>query len=200
MGYDPQKRREKYLKYKELGSLTMNKEKRREWYEANRGKLNAQKRARHALDREQILKQKRQKYLDNRDKNLLAAKVYRDKNRSKIAAYERARRKTDPLFRVAKNLRSRVHQALVGLSKSASTLDLLGCTPEQAKAHIEGLFKPGMGWDNYGYWGWHIDHIIPIAAFDLSDPEQQRRAFCYTNLQPLWRRENQLKGSRRGAG
>ena len=61
--------------------------------------------------------------------------------------------------------------------------------------HLEAQFKPGMTWDNYGLKGWHVDHIRPCASFDLRDPEQQRRCFHYTNLQPLWAEENLKKGS-----
>jgi len=50
-----------------------------------------------------------------------------------------------------------------------------------------------MTWDNYGS-AWHVDHIIPLAAYDLTDPEQQRQAFHYTNLQPMWAHENMAKG------
>jgi len=54
-----------------------------------------------------------------------------------------------------------------------------------------------MSWDNYGYRGWHIDHIRPCASFDLTDPEQQRECFHYTNLQPLWWQDNLRKGTGR---
>jgi hypothetical protein len=47
-----------------------------------------------------------------------------------------------------------------------------------------------MNWDNYGFYGWHIDHIRPCASFDLSKPSEQRKCFNYTNLQPLWATEN----------
>jgi hypothetical protein len=45
-----------------------------------------------------------------------------------------------------------------------------------------------MTWNNHGKW--HIDHIIPCCAFDLADPEQRKRCFHYTNLQPLWAQQN----------
>lgn len=50
-----------------------------------------------------------------------------------------------------------------------------------------------MSWANYGYYGWHVDHIIPCSVFDLSEPEQQKICFNYKNLQPLWAIENMKK-------
>lgn len=58
---------------------------------------------------------------------------------------------------------------------------------------MERQFKPGMSWDNYGQYGWHIDHIKPLARFDLRDPVQVKQAWHYTNLQPLWWHENLAK-------
>jgi hypothetical protein len=54
--------------------------------------------------------------------------------------------------------------------------------------HLKDHFLPEMNWDNYG--AWHIDHIRPCASFDLTDPEQQKQCFHYTNLQPLWAADN----------
>jgi hypothetical protein len=87
-----------------------------------------------------------------------------------------------------------MRKALKGIAKSAATLELLGCTVEQWRAHIESLFKPGMTWENYGT-VWHIDHVEPLAAFDLSDPEEQKKAFSWMNTQPLWAEENLRKGA-----
>ena len=52
-----------------------------------------------------------------------------------------------------------------------------------------------MTWENHTPTGWHVDHIIPCAAFDLSKPEEQRKCFHYTNLQPLWAIDNIRKGA-----
>ena len=53
-----------------------------------------------------------------------------------------------------------------------------------------------MTWKNWGVKGWHLDHIIPCASFDLSLPEEQKKCFHYTNLQPLWAEDNLSKGSK----
>jgi hypothetical protein len=74
---------------------------------------------------------------------------------------------------------------------------LLGCTVNELAEYLESKFLPGMSWENRKLW--HIDHIRPLASFDLTDPAQQRLAFHYANLQPLWARDNIRKGRRYGA-
>lgn len=81
-----------------------------------------------------------------------------------------------------------------GGTKPGRSCDLLGCTLAEARVHIERQFLPGMTWENHG--AWHIDHLRPIASFDLTDPEQVRAAAHYTNLQPLWALDNLRKGAR----
>jgi hypothetical protein len=83
-----------------------------------------------------------------------------------------------------------------GFTKCASAKELLGCTIQELKQHLEDRFKDGMSWENRGTW--HIDHIRPCASFDLSDSAQQRECFLYTNMQPLWANENRKKGNRNG--
>ena len=112
------------------------------------------------------------------------------------SAKEKELRKTNPQFRLDSNLRRRINHALKQTSKSQSALVLLGCTVEYLKRHLESLFKEGMNWDNYGLRGWHIDHIKPCSAFDLTDIEQQKQCFNYKNLQPLWCTENLKKGTK----
>ena len=93
-------------------------------------------------------------------------------------------------------LRKRVLKALKGISKSAHTLELLGCSIEDFKKHLESLWKEGMSWENQGYKGWHIDHIRPCISFNLTDPEQQKQCFHWSNMQPLWAKENMEKGDK----
>lgn len=70
---------------------------------------------------------------------------------------------------------------------------MTGCNWDQLRQHFENQFQAGMSWDNIGEW--HIDHIRPCASFDLTDPEQQKQCFHYTNLQPLWASQNMEKAA-----
>lgn len=154
-----------------------------------------------------------------REKNIVAAREgsrrWSEKNKERVRIKsrnwwlknrERARRNVriwraktgekQTLWRVAHYCRVRLRKVLKGRDKSYSTRSLLGCRADQLKAHLEKQFKPGMTWENYGLKGWHIDHIKPCAKFDLTDPEQQKQCFHYTNLQPLWAGENIEKGAK----
>jgi hypothetical protein len=80
-----------------------------------------------------------------------------------------------------------------------SSLSCLGCDMQWLEAWLEIQFQSGMTWDNWGKtgWdGWEIDHIRPCASFDLSDLEQQKQCFHWTNLQPLWSAENRSKSGK----
>lgn len=79
-------------------------------------------------------------------------------------------------------------------SRSGSAVRLLGCSVDALKKHLESKFTVGMTWDNYGLW--HIDHIKPLAKFDLSVKSQAEEVCHYTNLQPLWASENIRKSSK----
>jgi len=110
--------------------------------------------------------------------------------------YTRRKKDNDPAYRMISNVRGRIRGLLKGDDRSATTMELIGCTAEELKAHLEKQFQPGMTWESYTYYGWHVDHKIPCANFDLTSPEQQRKCFHYTNLQPMFRVENQSKGNR----
>jgi hypothetical protein len=101
---------------------------------------------------------------------------------------------TDPSFRAKNRLRARFNSMLKTFRKSASFHETLGCDRSTLIYHLEAQFQPGMTWENMGEW--HIDHIRPCKSFDLSDPDQQRACFHYTNLQPLWAADNMRKGAR----
>ncbi len=147
-------------------------------------------------NKERKAKYDRDYYLKNREKIRLRHKDYNTrlkvKNRNKER--KRNRSKIDLNFRLTNNLRNRIRRALIGYSKSLSTMFLIGCDIDYLMYHLQEQFTKGMSWDNYG--DWHIDHIKSCAKFDLSKPEEQRKCFNYTNLQPLWAIDNWKKGSR----
>ena len=159
----------------------------KKWATRNRARLKSY---------QQLYYKKRQRELRKR-----AARWYSD-NRSRARAtrtlYQQKRHKEDPGFRVVRNLRNRVWCAVVrdtGAKKSSRTRELLGCSIQELRAHLEAKFCTGMTWENYGP-VWHIDHVKPCARFNLLDPAQQRECFHYTNLQPLFAEENLEKGCR----
>lgn len=96
--------------------------------------------------------------------------------------------------RILENCRVRVRCAINKGYKSKRTIELIGCTIEELKNHLESKFEIGMTWENYGEW--HIDHIRPCSSFDLTKEDEQKVCFNYMNLQPLWAKDNLRKGSK----
>jgi len=133
---------------------------------------------------------------ENRTKRAEAKRRWRltPYGRAKQAESQRRRLQTDPQYRLAHLLRKRLWTALKGIRKSARTLELLGCPIKHLAKHLESKFLPGMSWQNHGEW--HVDHIRPLASFDLTDSAQQRQACHWTNLQPLWASDNLRKGDK----
>ena len=125
-------------------------------------------------------------------------KIYKKVNKDRINSYEnkyqKNRRIKDTAFKIKCNLRSRLSKAVSGNFKSGSAVKDLGCSIEDLKKHLESQFTEGMSWENYGKW--HIDHIKPLALYDLQDPQQFEEACRYKNLQPLWAEDNLRKGAR----
>jgi len=116
--------------------------------------------------------------------------------RMNATKYARERRVNDLNFKLISNIRAALSVALRNNIKYGHATELLGCSIEYLRNHLEGQFIKGMTWDNYGLCGWHIDHIIPVSYFDHSDPEQQKRAWHYTNLRPLWAADNLKKSNK----
>ena len=113
-----------------------------------------------------------------------------------LRKYEKERMTNDPNYALLRRLRDRTRKAILEqlATKQGPTIELLGADIPTVRKHIESLFLEGMSWDNHGEW--HIDHIKPCASFDLTDSEQQKECFNYTNLQPLWAVDNLSKGDK----
>jgi hypothetical protein len=158
-----------------------NKEKSRAYYEANKNKIRLRRKI-----YDQANKDKRRQYL----------KKYFQENKLKVYANINNKLKTDPQYKLSLSLRRRLRCALKSNYKSGSAINDLGCSIEELKNHLESKFQEGMSWDNWSYEGWHIDHIKPLASFDLTDRNQLLQACHYTNLQPLWAKDNRAKSDK----
>ena len=103
---------------------------------------------------------------------------------------------SNPQYSTSKKLRERIRISLKACSavKCARTEELVGCSFSYLCKHLEGQFREGMSWDKPN--SFHIDHIKPMSSFDLTDPQQQKAACHWTNLQPLYPEENLRKGAK----
>ncbi len=184
---------------------------RKEYLLKNKEKIAIQKKEWKKKNKEKVKLSEKKYYLKNREKRIKYQREYRSihqeacreynkkyyfKNKERLSEnntrYARERRKTNPSFKILDTLRKRMLNALKGKNKSASTMNLLGVKNiEIVWQRLESLFQDGMTRENHGMW--HIDHITPCTAFDLTDSEQQKKCFHYTNLQPLWAIDNMRK-------
>lgn len=147
-------------------------------------------------NREKMRQYRRAHYLANREHCLALDAIYRKEHHEEKLAYRRRRRAESPQVRIGLALRTRTGMALKKGYKAGSAVRDLGCTIDELIGHLEAQFLPGMSWENYGRSGWHIDHIVPLDAFDLTDRAQFLRACHFENLRPLWAKDNLSKGSR----
>ena len=138
-------------------------------------------------------------YIQNKERKQKLRKINRSKNMKRIrkvsSTYDRYQFKNNINFKLRKIFRSRLYCLLQHSSnkKYDSAINLIGCTIDELKVYLESKFLPGMTWNNHSNDGWHIDHIIPCSFFDLSDYQEQKFCFHYTNLQPLWAKDNLIK-------
>jgi hypothetical protein len=168
-------------------------QKNQKWAEENRERSNAIKK-KYILNNPDKRKEQANRYnSNNKDKR----KLYVLNNKDLINGRMRIYKKTNPQARIAHNLRTRVCAILNGRSKGGRLHLLVGCTMDFLKDYIEMRFQDNMNWANYGrgLGKWSIDHIVPLETFDLTDIEQQKIAFHYSNMQPMWYDKNSSKGS-----
>lgn len=137
-------------------------------------------------------------YENNKEHLLKCSKEYAKTNRVTLnetkRKYHQNRIKTDIEYHLKQKLRNRFWAAIRYGCKKGSAVHDLGCSIPEFIKYFESLFQPGMSWDNRGEW--HIDHIKPLSAFDLTDRNQVIEACHYTNLQPLWAKDNLSKGDK----
>ena len=164
-----------YFKENKHTLLDKTKEYKKDYYSKNKDKIKANI----ETNKEEIRIKKQNYYQNNKNKINNSYKLYLNNNMS---------------AKIAARIRTRTWIAIK--NKTSSLPEDLGCSLDELILYLESKFTEGMSWDNYGRNGWHIDHIIPISSFDLSSPEELKKACHYINLQPLWAKDNMRKGNR----
>ena len=202
---------------KERGDEYMEKKRLRikEWKKNNKGKI-SENGVEYRRKNADTIKVEQKKYSEkNADKKRIIHKNWRDRNKDKTKAASREyrstehgkkkireycneREKTDFVFKLVRRIRARIKIAMKfsHVRKSEKTFGLLGMTGKDFQEYLmtHPSKDPTFSMENYGKL-WVIDHIRPIASFDLTDPGQQKEAFHYTNCQPLGKEENATKGN-----
>lgn len=192
-----EKNKEKiFEKNREYYEINKNKicKKQKEYYEINKGDISSRKKEYAEINKEK-LKEYGKKY---RSSNVEKLKEYRLINKDRTKRYNKEyinnRLLTDPFFKFIHNLKASIRNSIskMGYSKKSRTYEVLGITYTEFKEYIENLFQDGMSWDNHG--DWHLDHKIPIS---WGKTEQEViNLNHYSNLQPLWSKDNLSKGNR----
>lgn len=135
--------------------------------------------------------------LENREKLNNKLINWRNNNKEKYLEHTRIKRKekydTDINFKLKLLIRSRINK-IINFNRNKGSIEILGCDIEYFKKYIEDQFTKNMSWENYGYYGWHIDHKTPLSS---AKTEYEIYKLChYTNLQPLWAEDNLKKSNK----
>lgn len=166
----------------------------REWYAANSERHRDMTKSWHDRNKERAEAYYSQYRTDNKDKCMASVRDWAARNRRALNEKEKAKIKSDPQFRLLRNVRRAVCGMLTGKQGSSRHLSY---TMEELKKHLERQFCDGMNWGNYGA-AWHVDHIVPISSFNITGPncEDFRACWALSNLRPLWADMNLSKGAK----
>ena len=180
---NPEKEKARYKKYKQDNKISVSD------YNAKY----------YLIHEEEIRAHHKKRYNENPTKSIEQAKEW-IKNHPKQAAETKRRNHqkrfdTDPAYRLLCNYRCRVVKILNGGTKEETTKELIGCSLTKWREWLEKRFYSNISWENYGD-VWHVDHVIPLIEFDMTDSVQRKAAFHYTNTQPLLWFDNLSKGAK----
>jgi len=186
-----------------------NKQKKKDTDQAyrknNKEKIKVKTKEYNKTNRDKQLEYNRNYYQERKEERLTVSRKWRQNNphhhkqwRSnnnyfkKRYKQHKEKLEEDHLYAAKYKLRLAVHDTFkrIGKNKSTTTLELLGCSWEEAKVHIESLWQEGMTWENHGRYGWHIDHIRPVSSFEDHELDEMNHI---SNLQPLWAEDNLSK-------
>ena len=156
----------------------------------------------HKIENKELLRGKRKVNYD-KELNRIKCAQYREKNREKLRSKykewrikhkdKRNQRNQTPKYKLMNAMRSRLTYGLKGkYEKKYNTMVLVGCDIDFLRNYLEERFTDGMSWENYGFYGWHVDHIIPLSS--AKTEEEIHKLYHYTNLQPLWGTTKEING------
>lgn len=168
-----------------------------EWRTANPEKVKQANREAYAADKDAAKRRYAEWKENNRDARAAYMQKWREENPDKASQYQ-ANRARSVQFRLENAVRCRIWTGITrGSKRGRRTRDILPFSIDELTAHLERQFLPNMSWANYGKW--HIDHIIPLSAFNYSTPDDPDflAAWSLNNLRPLWASDNLAKSSRR---
>ena len=124
---------------------------------------------------------------------------YNWKGGAKFSRKRRYRKiKNNPKLKLRQRISSAIGKSLNGKKHNIHWECLVGYSLSELKTHLETQFKPGMSWQNHSIKGWHIDHKIPVSAFNFKTPDDIdfKRCWALSNLQPLWAKDNIIKSNK----
>ena len=156
---------------------------------------NKDKRYEYEINNKERLNEYRKQYrLKNEERLNEYKKQYRLKNKELLNKKILDRQSKDPLFKFICSIRKLICSSIkkMNYTKKSKTFEILGCTFEEFKQHLEIQFTEGMSLENHGKW--HMDHIVPISS--AKTEEEVIKLNHYTNFQPLWAKDNLIKSNK----
>lgn len=192
-----EKKSEQNKKYREAHKEEI-KAYHKEWRDRNRESLNEKQREKYKED-PQAFKERKDRYVASHLEQVKESRHrYKTENRQKCTDYERNKRHNDPVYRFRNSFRCLIwgYNKKKGYTGTKNVWEMVGCDFETFLVYIQSQFEEGMTMENYGHGKgcWNIDHIVPIST--AQNDEDIERLNHYTNLRPLWAKDNIAKGSK----
>jgi len=182
---------------KEYDKANYSIEIKQQYYINNKTRINEQSKQTYNNNREYYIEKSKQYGKDNPEVRRKSTAKYLKSNPEYYNSYRKQRYNNDPQFKLRIILGNRLNEVLKKNKtyKTSNIIKLLGCSLDEVKEYLEKQFTTDMNWGNHGIY-WEIDHILPCDSFNLSNIEQQKQCFHYTNLQPLTKIDNRIKSNK----
>jgi hypothetical protein len=159
-------------------------------YKKNNAEIISEKSKKFRKENPEINKEKCRIY---KEKNPETFKKWLEKNKEHRRNYIN-NYNLNPKNKIKNSLRSRINELMNKKYDNPRTINLVGCDYDFLMKYIESKFTENMSWDNYGYYGWHLDHIKPLSSANTK--KEIYDLYHYTNLQPLWGTDNLKKSNK----